>query len=118
MGALHANLQISHTAASHLRLCMVAVSRERLTPTGADTPICLRATDANFHPHVIHQNARGCTAHVMARRPSYPEGVHRVPLILHVRRSQIGLEVDGHLRWRKLNFSLLPAFWNAEEQAP
>lgn len=96
---------------------MIAFSRESLTPAGAATPTYLRAT-ADFHSHVIHQNLHGCTVHAMARRPSHPEGVHRVPLILHVRRTHMDLEADGHLRRRQRNFSLLPAFWNAREQAP
>ena len=51
----------------------------------------------------------------MTRRPSHPEGVHRVPLILYACRPQMGLAV-GHLRQRKRHFPLLPAFQNAREQ--
>ena len=46
----------------------------------------------------------------MARCPSYPEGVYRVPGILHASRPQTSLEVGAHLRWRQRQFPHLPAF--------
>jgi len=50
--------------------------------------------------------SRRNTIHVMTRCSSHSKGVHCVPLILHTRRPQIGLEVGGHLRRRQRQFPL------------
>ena len=69
---------------------MNAVSRELfISAAAADavTPTYLRATVADFQPHVLHQNVHGRTIHVMTRCSSRSKEVHRVPLSLHTRRS-------------------------------
>ena len=48
--------------------------------------------------------------HVMTRRPSNSEGVHRAPLGLDTMRPHMGREVGGRLRRRQRQISLLPAF--------
>ena len=75
---------------------MNAVSRERLPPAaaaGAVVLTCLRAP----------------AVHTMALFRSHPEGVYRVPRILHASRPQTSLEAGGHLRRRQHLFPHLPA---------
>ena len=66
-------------------------------------------------PNVFHRNAHGRTVHVTARHRSHSEGVHRVPLILHANRPQIGREIGGHLRRGQRHFPFSP-YSNAREQ--
>ena len=90
---------------------MNAVSRDRFTPAAAVdavTPTYLRATAADFHP--TYKNVHGRNVHVMARRPSHSEGVHRVPIIFHASRPSMGLEAGGHLHCRQCHVPFLPAF--------
>lgn len=61
-------------------------------------------------PYVLHTTAHGCTVHAVARRPSHPDRAHRAPLILHIRRRQMSLEVCGNLRQRERQRYSLPAF--------
>ena len=56
--------------------------------------------------NVFHEDVHGRSIHMVTRRPLYPKGVQRVPLVLHTRCSQMGLEVRGHLRRRQRQVTL------------
>ena len=82
---------------------MSAVSRERLTSAAtsdAVAPTYLHST-VGLPPHVFCKSVHGRTVHVMTRRLSHSEGVHRVPLTLHASLPEMGLEVGGYSRRRQ-----------------
>ena len=91
---------------------MKAVSRKRFIPFDADAGAVIPPSN------VLHEDAHGRPIHMLTRRPPYPKGVQRVPLVLHAHCSQMGLEVRGHLRRRQRKVLLVSTFEDAREKEP